>query len=43
LIERLIEEGQFKVFRDAQRLAVAMHQAGLRLALASSSRKAAAM
>jgi beta-phosphoglucomutase len=43
LIERLIDEGRFDAFPDAERLAVALKAAGLRLALASSSRNAAAM
>jgi beta-phosphoglucomutase len=43
LIERLIEEGQFKAFPDAVRLAVALRAAALRLALASSSKNVAAM
>lgn len=43
LIERLIAEGSFKAFDDAVRFAVALHNAGLKLALASSSRNAAAM
>lgn len=43
LIERLIEAGQFKAFPDAVRLAVALRAAGLRLALASSSKNVGAM
>jgi beta-phosphoglucomutase len=43
LIERLIGEGAFEAFPDAVRLAVGLRAAGLRLALASSSRNAAAM
>ena len=43
LIERLIAEGSFHAFPDAERLALALHTAGLKLALASSSRNAAAM
>ncbi|PPQ29078.1 HAD family hydrolase [Rhodopila globiformis] len=43
LIERLIEAGSFDAFPDAERLAVALKAAGMRLALASSSRNAAAM
>jgi beta-phosphoglucomutase len=43
LIERLIDEGSFEAFPDAERLAVALKAAGMRLALASSSRNAAAM
>ena len=43
LIERLIEQGQFKAFPDAVRFAVALRAAGLRLALASSSKNVAAM
>ena len=43
LIERLIEAGEFDAFADAVRLAVALRTAGLRLALASSSKNVAAM
>ena len=43
LIERLIEAGEFEAFPDAVRLAVALRAAGLRLALASSSKNVAAM
>lgn len=43
LIDRLIEEGSFEVFPDAMRFTAALKAAGLRLALASSSRNAAAM
>jgi beta-phosphoglucomutase-like phosphatase (HAD superfamily) len=43
LIERLIAAGSFEAFPDAVHLAVALHAAGLRLALASSSKNAAAM
>jgi beta-phosphoglucomutase-like phosphatase (HAD superfamily) len=43
LIDRLIEEGKFEAFPDAVRFAVALHKAGLKLALASSSKNAAAM
>jgi beta-phosphoglucomutase len=43
LIDRLIAEGDFDAFPDAVRLAVALHAAGLRLALASSSKNAATM
>jgi HAD superfamily hydrolase (TIGR01509 family) len=43
LIERLIEDGEFEVFPDAARLAADLSVAGIRLALASSSRNAAAM
>ncbi|KMO44237.1 HAD family hydrolase [Methylobacterium tarhaniae] len=43
LIDQLIAEGRFVAFPDAIRLAVAMKQAGLRLALASSSKNADAM
>lgn len=43
LIERLIEAGEFQAFPDAVRLAVALRAAGLRLALASSSKNVAAM
>lgn len=43
IIDRLIEEGSFKAFADAVAFAAALHGAGLKLALASSSRNAAAM
>ena len=43
LIERLIEQGSFEAFPDAVRLAAALHAAGLKLALASSSKNAEAM
>lgn len=43
LIDRLIEEGSFEVFPDALRFSAALKAAGLRLALASSSKNAAAM
>jgi HAD superfamily hydrolase (TIGR01509 family) len=43
LIDRLIAEGNFEAFPDAVRLAVALHAAGLRLALASSSKNVKAM
>jgi beta-phosphoglucomutase len=43
LIDRLIAEGGFEAFPDAVCFANALHIAGLRLALASSSRNAAAM
>jgi beta-phosphoglucomutase-like phosphatase (HAD superfamily) len=43
LIDRLIAEGSFEAFPDAVRFASAIHVAGVRLALASSSRNAAAM
>ena len=43
LIDRLIAEGSFAAFPDAVRLAAALHGAGLRLALASSSKNADAM
>src|SRR3954447_23693385 len=43
LIDRLIAEGSFDAFPDAVRLAAALHAAGLRLALASSSKNADAM
>jgi beta-phosphoglucomutase-like phosphatase (HAD superfamily) len=43
LIDRLIAEGSFEAFPDAVCFASALHIAGLRLALASSSRNAAAM
>jgi beta-phosphoglucomutase len=43
LIDRLIDEGGFEAFPDAERLALALDAAGFRLALASSSKNAAAM
>jgi HAD superfamily hydrolase (TIGR01509 family) len=43
LIDRLIEDGSFEAFPDAARLASALHAAGLKLALASSSKNAEAM
>ena len=43
LIDRLIAEGSFEAFPDAVRFAVALRAAGLRLALASSSKNVAAM
>src|SRR3954469_4740089 len=43
LIDRLIAKGSFDAFPDAVRLAAALHAAGLRLALASSSKNADAM
>ncbi|MBO0712208.1 MAG: HAD-IA family hydrolase [Acetobacteraceae bacterium] len=43
LIDKLIEEGSFEAFPDAVGFAAALHGAGLRLALASSSRNVAAM
>jgi beta-phosphoglucomutase len=43
LIDRLIAEGSFDAFPDAVCLAAALHAAGLRLALASSSKNADAM
>lgn len=43
LIDRLIAEGSFEAFPDAVRFASALHGAGLRLALASSSKNVAAM
>jgi beta-phosphoglucomutase len=43
LIDRLIAEGSFEAFPDAVRFASALYVAGLRLALASSSRNVAAM
>jgi len=42
-IEKLIEQGSFAAFPDAVRLAAALHAAGLKLALASSSKNAEAM
>jgi beta-phosphoglucomutase-like phosphatase (HAD superfamily) len=43
LIDRLIEEGSFHAFPDAVRLVARLHGAGLKLALASSSRNVGAM
>jgi HAD superfamily hydrolase (TIGR01509 family) len=43
LIDQLIAERSFDAFPDAVRLAAALHAAGLRLALASSSKNADAM
>jgi beta-phosphoglucomutase len=43
LIDRLIAEGSFRAFPDAVRFADGLHAAGLRLALASSSKNVAAM
>lgn len=43
LIDRLIAQGSFEAFPDAVRFAAALHAAGLRLALASSSKNVAAM
>lgn len=43
LIDRLIAAGEFEAFPDAVRLAVALRAAGLRLALASSSKNVGAM
>jgi beta-phosphoglucomutase len=43
LIDRLIAAREFEAFPDAVRLAVALHAAGFRLALASSSKNVAAM
>lgn len=43
LIDRLIAEREFDSFPDAVRFAAALHAAGVRLALASSSKNAAAM
>ena len=43
LIERLIAARDFDCFPDAVRFAAALHAAGLRLALASSSKNAASM
>jgi HAD superfamily hydrolase (TIGR01509 family) len=43
LIDQLIEDGAFEAFPDAVRFAAALHAAGLRLALASSSKNAEAM
>ncbi len=43
LIDRLIAEGSFETFPDAVRFAAALHAAGLRQVLASSSKNVAAM
>src|SRR5688500_6163800 len=43
LIDWLIAAGSFDAFADAARFAAALHAAGLRLALASSSKNADAM
>jgi HAD superfamily hydrolase (TIGR01509 family) len=43
LIDHLIDEGSFEAFPDAERLAVALDAVGFKLALASSSKNAAAM
>lgn len=43
LIDRLIADGEFDAFPDAMRLAAALDAAGLKLALASSSKNADAM
>jgi beta-phosphoglucomutase-like phosphatase (HAD superfamily) len=43
LIDRLIADGEFEAFPDAVRFAVALKKAGLRLALASSSKNVGAM
>jgi beta-phosphoglucomutase len=43
LIDQLIESGSFHAFPDAVRLAGSLHAAGLKLALASSSKNAEAM
>ena len=43
LIDRLIADGSFEAFPDAERFAVALKSLGLRLALASSSKNVAAM
>ncbi|MFL5285146.1 MAG: HAD family hydrolase [Rhodopila sp.] len=43
LIEQLVAAGRFDAFPDAVRLAAALHAAGLRLALASSSKNVKAM
>ena len=43
LIDRLIADGSFEAFPDAVRFAGALHGAGLRLALASSSKNVTAM
>lgn len=43
LVDDLIKHGQFEAFPDAVRLADALHKAGFRLALASSSKNADSM
>ena len=43
IIDRLIEQGRFEAFADAVRFAAALYAAGLKLALASSSKNADAM
>jgi len=43
VVDRLIAEGDFAAFPDAERLAVALKAAGFKLALASASKNAAAM
>ena len=43
LVDRLIAEGSFEAFPDAVRLAADLHAAGLRLALASSSKNTGTM
>lgn len=43
IIDRLIQKGSFDAFPDAMRFAAALSAAGLKLALASSSKNAAAM
>jgi beta-phosphoglucomutase len=43
LIDQLIEDGSFEAFPDAVHLAGSLHAAGLKLALASSSKNAEAM
>jgi trehalose/maltose hydrolase-like predicted phosphorylase/beta-phosphoglucomutase-like phosphatase (HAD superfamily) len=43
LVEKLIAEGGFDAFPDAVRFAAGLHSAGLKLALASSSKNADAM
>jgi beta-phosphoglucomutase-like phosphatase (HAD superfamily) len=43
LIDRLIEQCSFEAFPDAVRLAAALHAAGLKLALASSSKNTEAI
>jgi HAD superfamily hydrolase (TIGR01509 family) len=43
LIDKLIADGEFDAFPDAVRLAAALHAAGCKLALASSSKNAEAM
>ena len=43
LVDELIDHGDFEAFPDAVRLADSLHKAGMKLALASSSKNAEAM